>query len=203
MLEKLIERMSVEQIIRYILIGIIDILFVTLLFKGELKGEPILLTIQSGFRDLIKRDAWLFLIIPALGFTHYLIHRFLFFGIYDTLAYIIGIAPWAQKHRWWNIFVRLKSLILLDHYEKAEFVKFRNKDGEENAISKQLSKYLYYRWAAIHFLFMLLESALLFSVFGDYETWPIIILMVLGIIYGAIPLHLYERKYYIDYLNSN
>ncbi len=208
MLEKWIGRLSIEQIIRYILIGIIDILLVIffLTLHDKLESSEILIKISPEilikFDNLVKQNTRLFLIIPALGFTHYLIHRFLFFAIYDTFAYIIGFAPWAQKHRWWNIFFRFKSFFLLDrYYEKADFVKFRSKDGEESAIPKQLSKYLYYRWAAIHFLFMLLEAALLFSFFGKHEIWPILVLMLLVVLYGAIPLHLYERKYYNDYLN--
>jgi hypothetical protein len=175
---------------------------------------------------------WLALIIPALGFTHYLLHRFFFFLIFDSFSYIVGTAPWVPRQQNENCIVRFcKVIALLDHSDKAAFVKFRNdwKDtyttttantpqiinqtenvntapaandntNNNNRLIKPLSDYLFYRWAAIHYLFMILEASFVFIYYSKYGIWPIVIMSVVVLIYGAIPLHLYEKKYYEDSL---
>ncbi len=217
MLEESVKKMNIEQLIRYVFIGIIDIFLITIFFR--LKGDA-LAGVSKQFSSLIKEKAWLFMFVPTLGFTHYLLHRFIFFLLYDPFAYIIRVAPWAERGKWWHFLIRFKAFILLDHADKARFVKFRNDHGSDNKkdaagnddqkkkrMKKNLSDYLFLRWAAFHYLFMFLESLLIFSVcchrIIDIEWYVYVVeavLMMIVIAFGAIPLHLYERKYYKDFL---
>lgn len=208
MIEKFSVKFNIEQLIRYILIGVIDSVLVLWFFSFIFKGNP---QYKDAISAFAKDNSWFLLLVPALGFTHYLIHRFFFFMLFDSLSYAIRTAPWSKNQKG----CRLKALILKDYKEKADFVNFRNeakddyrdKDGKvplpyEKYLSRSLSSYLFYRWAAVHYILMILEAFFIFSYFSEFTKtfWITGFSAILVVFYGAMPMHLYEKRYYAEYL---
>jgi hypothetical protein len=221
MLDELTKRFNIEQLIRYILIGVVDagfiLLYVAMQKHACAHRHTCAHSVLTEYLELLQVHAKVFLYSPALGFVHYLSHRFVFFVFFDNVSYILGKAPWAVTVPDWE--TRLLMVVMFwshgDHDDKAEYVRFRNDIPPDPApkaawptydkrISSSLSRYLFLRWAYVHFTVMFLESILVFFVVGRQWVWVVRVLITIVVVvwYGGVPLHLYEKKYYEEYRHS-
>jgi hypothetical protein len=79
---------TIEVIVRYLLIGAVDVIVLRLAFPPTSVGFCFWNEIQRALGDY-----WLLIVIPTVGFTHYSIHRCVVGGFLENLAYLINASP--------------------------------------------------------------------------------------------------------------